>query len=188
VTLHAPAIPPKPAGFILEEWADRFKLGRLPPKVYRASLAEDGRLAPLLAYVNGPHYAADKRAGIGVHLYGDTTSRLAGFPCLCRAMILKHDNVLYISLVDLLHALTEDKHPLADDIDDAAALFVTGMHDDFDFPFTGYQRYVVQNFLTRRFERGQRNCYSTSEASLPVTWWSSEFIAYQSQHVRHLKV
>jgi hypothetical protein len=162
---------------------------RIPRNARNRKLSECPSSSAIFDYVNSDNYTQDRAGGIGAVIHGVSASRMSTFIATARAMALMQDAVLYVHLHLVELAVSEDNHPVYDDVVAAKALFIQSAYDgSIDMPLSGYARLQLETFLRERTERGQRNYYSMSKPMLEASWWSMDFRMHQNEVCRSFEV
>lgn len=168
---------------------DRLNAANVPSFVHERTLDTIPQGAELKTYLTSDAYTLDRKAGIGINLFGAADVRARVFPVLGRAMCLCGDDVFYTQAVVICDIACSDEHPLTEKALNCTALFVSNFCTPNEpMPFTSYQRATIEQFLIARCYGKRRNYLSSSATLLSHTWWSEDFKADQLQFIRDVGV
>ena len=183
-TLQVPAKRNEP------DYSEKMASARIPLIYRERMLSDDARFSILYDYVTGDAYPADYENSNSICVVGSYHLTVEAFPLLARSFVVKNDSVMYVCLYDLYLALSGDGDKVLAACQDADIVFIEGFYDEqHDFPFTASERYRIENFLTHRVKRGQRNAYQTPVRFSEVgRWWTASFIAHQDKKLRTLSL
>jgi hypothetical protein len=172
------------------EAARLIKKSGLPPVYHDLRLADVHHGDHLKQYLAGA-FLEDRAAGIGVSIVGSAKLRNKSFAAFVRGLALRHESVYYVSLSQLLWLIQGSDEREAD-YERAAgceALCVTGFYDQsVDFGFTGMERRLIENFLTKRSDQRRRNYYSLPVELRNALWWSEDFREQETDRSRTITI